>query len=59
MFDTYEETPYFEKGSLIKLENGECKKVEDLNHADFETVSSDVRFLSISESFYFLENINN
>ena len=38
-FDSTETQPYFEAGSLIKLENGECKKVEELSRADFETVS--------------------
>ena len=37
-FDSTETQPYFEAGSLIKLENGECKKVEELSRADFETV---------------------
>jgi len=36
-FDSTETQPYFEAGSLIKLENGECKKVEELSRADFET----------------------
>ena len=31
--------PHFEKGSLIKLENGDCKKVEELSRDDFEKVS--------------------
>jgi len=30
-----ESTEFFEKGSLITLENGECKKIEDLNEDDF------------------------
>ena len=30
--------PHFEKGSLIKLENGDCKKVEELSRDDFEKV---------------------
>lgn len=31
--------PHFEKGSLIKLENGDCKKVEELSRDDFEKVT--------------------
>ena len=30
--------PHFERGSLIKLENGDCKKVEELSRDDFEKV---------------------
>ena len=58
-FDSTETQPYFEAGSLIKLENGECKKVEELSRADFETVRtifnsyhrySDSRLLSLYEN---------
>lgn len=30
-----ESTEFFEKGSLITLENGDCKKIEDLSKDDF------------------------
>ena len=32
-------TEYFEKGSLIALEDGQCKKIEDLKKEDFLLVS--------------------
>jgi len=32
--------PHFERGSLIKLENGDCKKVEELSRDDFEKCNS-------------------
>ena len=35
-----ESTEFFEKGSLITLENGECKKIEDLSKDDFLKVKS-------------------
>merc|ERR1712228_719138 len=44
-----ESTEFFEKGSLITLENGECKKIEDLNKDDFlkcGDISKDKRLIT-------------
>ena len=41
-----ESTEFFEKGSLITLENGDCKKIEDLNKDDFLKVSRIIFYLN-------------
>ena len=46
-----ESTEFFEKGSLITLENGDCKKIEDLNKDDFLNVK-------LKKSFFGLRSHN-
>lgn len=44
-----ESTEFFEKGSLITLENGDCKKIEDLSKDDFlkcGDISKDKRLIT-------------
>ena len=45
--------PHFEKGSLIKLENGDCKKVEELSRDDFEKVNITLLFLTMLMLFFY------
>ena len=45
--------PHFEKGSLIKLENGDCKKVEELSRDDFEKVIYTLLFWKILMLFLY------